>query len=99
MRDIFGVQSAAAPPSAVVFQPNPSPKGKRKRSFADRVSALINALQNEFSDDDSQDSSSATPNNNPQSSDVPHHEDDKEIDTQEAAEGLAIGQIWHPLRR
>ena len=89
MRDVFGVQYAAAPSTAAVFQLHPSSKEKRKRSFADRVSALVNALRNEFSDDDSQDSSSATPNNNAQPSDVPHHEDDQDCDTQEIADDLS----------
>ena len=31
----FGVRSAAAPPTATAFQPHPSSKGKRKRSFVD----------------------------------------------------------------
>ena len=52
LRDIFGVHSAAAPRAAAAFQPHPFSKGKRKRSFADRVSAFVNTLRNEFSDDD-----------------------------------------------
>ena len=32
----FGVRSVVVPPTATTFQPHPSSKGKRKRSFADR---------------------------------------------------------------
>ena len=83
MRVIFGVQSAAAPPTAGAFQVYTSSKGKRKRSFADRVNALVNAVQNEFSYGDSKDSSSATSSDNAQPNDVPHHENDEDCDTQE----------------
>ena len=76
MRDIFGVQSVAAPSTATAFQTHPSSKGKRKRSIADRVSAVVKAIRNEFSDNDSQESSSATPNDSAQPSDAQHHDDD-----------------------
>ena len=97
MRDIFGVQSAAAP-MATAFQHHPSSKGKRKRSFAQRVSALVNPLQNEFFDNDFQDSSSATPNDNAQSSDDTHQEDDKDRDTQETAEVFAKKKRSRPSK-
>ena len=64
MRDIFGDQYTAAPSSAATFQLYLSSKGKHKRSLTERVSAIVNALQNKLSDDDSQDCSSALPNDN-----------------------------------
>ena len=56
MQGIFGAQSAVALPTAAAVHPHPFSKGKRKRSFDDRVSAIVSAIRSEFSDNDSQDS-------------------------------------------
>ncbi|CAN0352435.1 unnamed protein product [Ascophyllum nodosum] len=90
VRDIFHVQSAVATSSASAFQAHPSAKGKRKRSFTERGTAIVNTFLDELSDDDPQESSSALPNEDAhQPSDVSHRHVDQDGDTQETADDLS----------
>ena len=89
MRDIFRAQSAVNSPTAAAAHSHPSSKGKRKRYFDDRISAIISAIRSEFSDDDSQDSSPESPSDSTQPCDVPHNDDDQDRDPQELANDLS----------
>ena len=80
MHDIWGARPAAAPSTAAATHPYHPPNGKRKRTFSDRVSAIISAIKSEFSDDDFQDPSPENPNDNT---------DNQDQDMQDVADDLS----------
>ena len=89
MRDVFGNRRAVATSTAAAAKPHHSSKDKRKRSFDDRVSAIIRTIRSKFSDDDSPDSPQENLNDSTTLSDVPHNDDDHGHDIQDIVKDLS----------